>query len=339
MPRKRFPPVLWVALSGLVFVTISAGGPGAVPMLGVRNGHVLAYDSDRGRILLFGGADERRVLGDLWEWEGKSWQLLAAAGPPPRTFPAFSYDRARKHVVLFGGNRVLFGQAGDEDTFLGDTWEWYEGAWHRLEVRAPPPRAEASMAYDCARRRLVLFGGYRGSGPHRERFGDTWEFDGSSWRQMETAEGPSPRNGAAMAYDAARKRVVLFGGSGGPSAETWEWDGAAWTRVHAPTAGRYNAAMAYDTRLKEVIRFGGWDGKTRCGGTWGYDGRRWQARSGDGPEPRNHTSMAYDERRRVLVLFGGHDGERVFGDTWERRGEAWSRVASVPPRRRIDNGH
>jgi hypothetical protein len=328
-----------MAVAGWAFLTMAARAHGPAPSLGVRNGHALAYDSDRNRVVLFGGADERRVLGDLWEWDGKTWRLLAAQGPPPRTFPALSYDRARKRIVLFGGNRVLFGRGGNEDTVLQDMWEWYEGSWHRLEVPTPPARAEASMVYDSARHRLVLFGGYRGSGADRERFGDTWEFDGQAWRRMETAEGPSPRNGAAMAYDAVRRQVVLFGGSGGPRADTWEWDGSAWVRVEAPTPGRYNCAMAYDVRLKEVVRFGGWDGETRRGGTWRYDGRGWEAVSDGGPEPRNHASMAYDDSRGVLVLFGGHDGDLVFGDTWERQAGTWSRVSFEEPRRRIDNGH
>ena len=34
-----------------------------------------------------------------------------------------------------------------------------------------------------------------------------------------------------MAYDAARGKVVLFGGYDGQTnlADTWEWDGQAWT--------------------------------------------------------------------------------------------------------------
>jgi hypothetical protein len=142
-----------------------------------------------------------------------------------------------------------------------------------------------------------------------------------------------------MTYDSDRGRVVLFGGSGGPSAETWEWDGAVWRRVQAPAPGRFNSAMAYDAGRKAVLRFGGWNGDTRGGDTWRYDGNHWEQLAARGPEPRNHTSMAYDERRGALVLFGGHDGERVFGDTWEWRQGAWSRGAYEAPRIRVENGH
>ena len=55
--------------------------------------------------------------------------------------------------------------------------------------------------------------------------------------QQHTVPGPDPRSVHAMAYDAKRERVVLFGGGGpgGPGlynsfADVWEWDGAAWAR-------------------------------------------------------------------------------------------------------------
>ena len=325
----------WLAATS---IALSAGPRLAAETLSVRNGHALAYHAERGRVVLFGGADEKRVRGDLWEWDGATWRELSPAGPPARTFPALAYDRARKRLVLFGGNRVLFGKGAERDTFLDDMWEWSEGGWQQVEAATPPPRAEASMAYDAARRRLVLFGGYRGAGPARVRLGDTWEWDGRRWEEKHPAVAPSPRNGAAMSYDADRRRVVLFGGNG-PSGETWEWDGVAWRRIDAPTPGRFNSAVAYQGRPRALLRFGGWNGQAREGDTWRYERGRWQRLDVPGPEPRNHASMAHDERRRVMVLFGGHDGERVFGDTWEWRRGRWSRVAFEPPRTRLDNGH
>ena len=47
--------------------------------------------------------------------------------------------------------------------------------------------------------------------------------DGNLWRQNEDI-GPIPRSHHAMAYDAKRDRVVLFGGFGSvaPFGDTWE---------------------------------------------------------------------------------------------------------------------
>jgi hypothetical protein len=281
--------------------------PGEDAPLTVRNAHSLAYDSDRGRVILFGGADEKSVRGDLWEWDGDRWRLIPSVGPPPRTFASLSYDPARKRLLLFGGNRVLFGTGAEGDTFLDDMWEWHNGTWSRLKVATPASRAEACVAYDSGRQRLVLFGGYRGSGDGRVRLGDTWEWDGDRWEQKNP-----PR----------------------------EWDGTAWVQLAAPPPpARFNSVMAYSAELKGILRFGGWNSEAREGDTWRFDGRAWERLEASGPEPRNHAAMAYDEQRRVVVLFGGHDGERVFGDTWEWRTGRWSRAAFEPPRRRLDNGH
>jgi hypothetical protein len=306
--------------------------------LAVRNAHAMAYHDGRRTVMLFGGADASEVRGDLWEWDGHRWQQLAADGPPPRTFPAMAYDRARHRLVLFGGNRVLFGDGREQHTFLADHWEWSAAGWQEIRDPTPPARAEAGMAYDEARRRIVLFGGHRMAGGERTRLNDTWEWDGATWIKVATM-GPSPRNGAALAYDPEHRRTILFGGNG-PSGETWEWDGRRWREIEpALNEGLFNSAMAFDRKRRQLIRFGGWNGDARVGDTWAFDGERWRQLDVTGPAPRNHAAVAYDSRRERLVLFGGHDGDRVFGDTWEWDGRRWSHLAAAAPRMRIANGH
>jgi hypothetical protein len=73
----------------------------------------------------------------------------------------------------------------------------------------------------------------------------------------------SARMHHAMAYDAARGQVVLFGGSGGGSLsnETWVWDGTDWVKKlpsMAPSARAYSA-MAYDLVRERMVLFGGTD--------------------------------------------------------------------------------
>jgi hypothetical protein len=329
----------------IALVALLAGACADVPSpsahLGVRNGHALAFDESGSRLLLFGGADESRVLGDTWSWDGdrRQWRFVTDAGPSGRTFPSMVYDANRGEVVLFGGNRVLFGTDGDVDTFLEDTWTLKGSAWTRRLVSGPTARAEAAIAYDRTRGRLVLFGGYRRTSNGTLRLGDTWEWDGSQWSQM-AADGPAPRNGAALAYDERRRTTVLFGGSGA-SDETWEWDGVVWKRLPTATVpGRFNPAMTYDADRSMIVRFGGWNGKERVADTWVLGAANgWSRLEHAGPMARNHSSMTYDRDRHVVVLFGGHDGDRVFGDTWEWNGKDWTRVSDNPPQTRVDNGH
>lgn len=157
---------------GTKWSQVSSSGPAP------RINHLLAYDSNRGKIVLFGGNQsvspppEPGLLGDTWEWDGKQWTKVADAGPPKRDHHGMSYDRARGRVVLFGGWN---------GKFFGDTWEWDGKQW--AEVSAPGPSARGgvpSLAYDTNRKKTVLFGGWDATGP----VSDIWEWDGKHWAQI-----------------------------------------------------------------------------------------------------------------------------------------------------------
>ncbi|MCK6456017.1 MAG: chitobiase/beta-hexosaminidase C-terminal domain-containing protein [Phycisphaerae bacterium] len=187
-----------------------------------RNYHSMAYDAARGVMVLFGGAyydDGTQYLADTWEWNGTNWaQRTAPSSPPARRLHAMCYDSTRGVSVLFGGD------AGN--TVWGDTWEWNGTTWtQRSSATSPPSRAQHGMAYDSSRRVSVLFGGWNGS--NGSRFSDTWEWNGLDWVERMPITAPQPRTDHAMAYDAARSHVVLFGGlvGGSLSADTWEYGG------------------------------------------------------------------------------------------------------------------
>lgn len=158
-------------------------------VLSVRNAHSMIFDTDRKTIYLFGGADASSVRGDTWRWdnEKKIWRFVTASGPSPRTLAAFAYDERSHQGILFGGNRVPFGNGTENDSFLADTWIFRNNNWTRVATSGPEERAEAAIAYDRKRGRIVLFGGYRRRSGSTERFGDTWEWDGRNW--MRVAKG------------------------------------------------------------------------------------------------------------------------------------------------------
>ena len=314
--------------------------------IGVRNGHAMVYEGISDRVLLFGGADDAKVCEDTWEWDGRTWQQVSTTGPGPRTFPSMAYDSIRRKVLLFGGNRVLFGSNEAANRFLNDTWQWDGRRWTELKVPGPPARAEAAMAFDKERGRVVLFGGYYRSSGRIIRLGDTWEWDGYRWVQSKVS-GPNARNGAAVTYDASRGKLILFGGrtEDGVSGETWEWNGGRWEENRsALTEGRFNPVMAYDSARQKVIRFGGRYAGKPVGDTWEYDGKSWIRLSSVGPAARNHTAMAYNPKIDRIILFGGHDfgttdAVNVFGDTWEWHANEWLQKDAGAIRKRIENGH
>lgn len=54
------------------------------------------------------------------------------------------------------------------------------------------------------------------------------------WTEIKTTGArPGKRFIYAMAYDAARSKIVLHGGSDGQKIldDTWEWDGKHWTQI------------------------------------------------------------------------------------------------------------
>src|SRR5262249_59066248 len=92
--------------------------------------------------------------------------------------------------------------------------------------------------------------------------------DGTSWARN-AAAGPSfGRYAFGIAFDAARKQTVLFGGFAPPGTflgDTLLYDGVAWTMASAAASPgkRMRPAMAYDARRKVVVLCGGTDATLR----------------------------------------------------------------------------
>ncbi len=91
-----------------------------------------------------------------------------------------------------------------------ETWEWDGATWTQRLVGAPGPRFHHAMVYDESRGVTVLFGGHTNINPLSPS-PETWEWDGTAWALFPLT-GPSARGQHAMAYDAARRTTVLFGG-------------------------------------------------------------------------------------------------------------------------------
>jgi hypothetical protein len=124
------------------------------------------------------------------------------------------------------------------------------------------------MAYDKARKRIVLFGGGNING----RLGDTWEWNGTDWVQIQ-ATGPAARYLHGMAFAENSGVVVLHGGfaGAGDNNAVWEWDGVVWKpRLNATYANRRGVSLTYNIENRTVVAFGGSLSGTVQNQTWLY---------------------------------------------------------------------
>ena len=205
----------------------------------------------------------------------------------------------------------------------------------------PGARAGAALIYDPENHGVLLFGGATSS----TTLGDTWLWDGKSWRKLDVL-GPPARSAAMVAYDSVRHVVVMFGGSGPAGIgqglyfqDTWTWDGARWEMqfpAHMPNP-RMRAGMVFDEHRGVTVMFGG-EGETATHttatytATWTWDGVDWTLLDPKvTPTPRHFFGMAYDPARGITVLFGGSMGAARLNDTWTWDGINWTQQPVAAP--------
>jgi hypothetical protein len=282
-----------------------------------RANAAMAFDSMRGRVVLFGGyvGGPLPITNDTWEWDGTTWfQMTPAWKPGARAYSAMAYDPIRHQTVLFGGQQY--------SNDLVDTWTWDGTNWTQVATIGPSPsqRDSHAMAFDAAHGVIVLHGGqYTGL------LGDTWTWDGTSWTNASLA-GPPVRQ-HAMAFDSVTGKTVLFGGCTAatcPTAQTWTWDGNGWTLAAAnnPPVAREQHTLVFDPHLGRTLLFGGF---LAAGGyfndVWAFDGTSstWtMLPAASSPSTRYGHAMAYDSARARTVVFGGwNGGVPLDDDTWE----------------------
>lgn len=211
----------------------------------------------------------------------------------------------------------------------------------------PSPRSSAFFVHHEGVGRTQLLFGFGATGPLNE----AWELQGAQWSLAAPPTLPI-RQEPAVAYDALRQVVIVFGGFSQTSLQslddTWEWDGVTWTQrspVNVPPA-RQGAACAFDRVRGRVVLFGGFGaGNTKLQDTWEWDGFDWTPRANlpTNPPGRGFARMAYDPAAGGLLLHGGVGGNAVtsvpLNDTWTFNGGNWAqRFPQTPPPFRIGAG-
>ena len=241
------------------------------------------------------------------------------------------------------------------------------GTWSSVtsSPTTPGPLREFGAIFDRGNQRHLLFDGFNGNNSGLYvLFNDVWTLSvagAPAWTHL-TIQGslPGERHSPQWGYDAARNRVLIFGGYGrhypGDAYaylnDVWELslDGTPhWTELN-PTgqtpSGRLAGAAVFDPLRQRFVGFGGTSGAPVD--TWALNLRgqaSWQNVPTNGPRPNGGWGMTsvYDAKGDRMLIFGGSTSDNYYGaknDVWEldlHGTPSWRQVVTSgtpPPARR-----
>jgi Galactose oxidase, central domain len=155
------------------------------------------------------------------------------------------------------------------------------------------------------------------------------------------------RRSHTLVYDAARHRMLLFGGigpaeAGGAEADRaslWSFDGSAWSLLSSGggPSSRNSMAAAFDAGRGRLLVFGGRTGSAptspALGDAWMWDGTTWSQGPAGAPSSRFHAAAGYDAARQRIILIGGFDpltGQELT-DQYDFLGTGWTSLAGSVP--------
>jgi len=203
-----------------------------------------------------------------------------------------------------------------------------DATWRRVSAQGQN-RTDHSAIYFPDEDALIVFGG-RSDIPESSAVNDLTRLSlgpSEGWASIEVGGGPSARYAHSAIYDAAGKRMIVFGGTDdwmSGTNDVWELalaqgtGQAAWRQLQptgAAPRGRYNHAAAYDPNLRWMVVFGGTrDGRTEFNDVAALDlsadPPAWRTLqvSGTARVELTGTTAAYSAAAGAIVFYGGTRG-------------------------------
>jgi hypothetical protein len=252
----------------------------------VSGGASMAYLSDAGSVILYGGSTP--LLGHdynlTWSFSDGVWTRLNPASVPPGTFAGtFADDPTAGYGVLLLGVETPYAPASEQ------TWAFAQDDWTLAGSNSSlPPGGGETMVYDPASQEVVLVPNqgtgfasgststwvYRESGwselsttiadgtllvydvadgyllGFETSFGgtSTWEFSNNTWTELHPSNSPTPGESGGITYDAHDGYVLFYDYTkGGGNPSTWKWSGGDWTNLNLTTQPNLGHNLAINT--------------------------------------------------------------------------------------------
>lgn len=285
----------------------------------------MAYDSDRGVTVLFGGHrlteeafPELVYFNDTWEYDGARWQRIVIDGPTPlwRTSSAMCYDPVRKEMLLAAGYN---GDEDDNEGYLYDFWSFRStGPGRGIWTRKPDLPFENGLVPNLSKR-------------NNGRVGHSLVFNQRSGRAILIGGDILPDSDIGAPDITRSSRVLQWTGQQWYSGDPLFGDGPGFTYYEGPS---YHSSV-YDSDTGIILI---------CGGSYNYGFRRsaqslteWFDLDWDSLIPvnlwvgtnqtyttpfrnapflgtnigfRRSLAAAYDSDRKKVVVFGGYLGAK-----------------------------
>jgi len=294
-----------------------------------RATHTAIYDPVSDRMLVFGGSGFV-LFNDVWALSlagTPAWSPLTPTGtPPPALYGQTAvFDPVRGRVLMFGGDSNGVWALSLRGSL----------AWTELTPTGVKPSARFGLTalYDSVRDRMLVFGGR-----DTAYLNDSWALSLAgtpAWSELTPAgTPPAPRAFHTAIYDAARDRMLVFGGLDfqvGLFNDLWalSLEGTpAWspvTPVEAAPAARAGHTAIYDPLRDAMLVFGGLEIVDQtffvASDAWSLslgDTPAWSELTPSGSLPSgrySHTAVRDPVRDRMLV-FGGFDGGAFKDEVW-----------------------
>lgn len=188
----------------------------------------VAYDPVRARTVVLHQLATPTAPAIVMEWDGSTWQSIATATGPFYSVMSVAYDPSTQRVCAY----TPF-QGFSSPTAGARLWQWDGASW--------TSNAPITMGYNSGGvmvtmpPSLAIYGGTDAFTPIVGLYGPF-----SNVGQV-TPASPGGRGGHAMAWDAARQRLVLFGGTFMTASgilqtrgDTWEYVQGSITADSAP---------------------------------------------------------------------------------------------------------